>query len=358
MATFNGGPYLRRQLETLACQTLPPCELVVADDGSTDETIEILNAFAQKAPFPVRIQANETRLGYGENFMRAASLCQKELVAFCDQDDVWREDKLELCVAELIRPGVVAVAHRTEEVDVHLRPYGVRVPCIEKRVVLPRMHSHPGFEWLPGCCMVVESSVVREVLRLWPSQRPNCVSNRGINTCLAHDATLYFVAQAMGSIAYLPQPLVQHRQHGGNIASTSSDKAVLLKSMMLVGPKEYAEISTMWHNMADSYREMAEAGRGDVAAILRALAVRLYRGSEAFTRRAQLYSMSTRIDCLKTMVHMIRGGMYSPVSTGGLGRRAAAKDLLWATLIIRGDRGLQAWAARVCDHYLRLSPER
>jgi glycosyltransferase involved in cell wall biosynthesis len=347
MATFNGAAYLHGQLQSLARQTLLPSELVVSDDGSTDETMEILNAFAEKAPFPVRIQINETRLGYGENFVRAASLCEKGLIAFCDQDDVWRENKLERCAAELICPGVVAVAHRTEEVDVKLRPYGARVPRIEKRVVLPRMHSHPGFEWLPGCCMMVQSSVVREVLRLWPSQYLNRMSNKRVNTCLAHDATIYFVAQAMGSIAYLSEPLILHRQHGGNIASTNSDKAVLLKSMLSAGPREYTEISTMWHNMADSYCAMAEAASGDVAAILRALAGRLYRGSDAFTRRAQLYSTSSRIRCLKTLVRMIREGKYSPVSTGGLGRRAAAKDLLWATLMLRGDREFQAWATRV-----------
>src|SRR5690349_15385572 len=95
MATYNGAPFLPEQLQSLAAQTLPPFELVVCDDGSTDRTIQILREFATSAPFPVRIHENSERLGFGDNFLKAAALCQGDWIAFCDQDDIWLPHKLE-----------------------------------------------------------------------------------------------------------------------------------------------------------------------------------------------------------------------------------------------------------------------
>ena len=90
MATFNGDTYLSPQLQSLARQTLLPHELVVCDDGSTDRTLEIVRAFAADAPFPVRVHRNDEHLGFADNFLKAAVLCGGELIAFCDQDDVWQ----------------------------------------------------------------------------------------------------------------------------------------------------------------------------------------------------------------------------------------------------------------------------
>src|SRR4051794_37441524 len=97
MATYNGDRYIREQLDSLARQNLLPFELVVTDDGSSDGTLDILKAFSERAPFPVRIFRNPTRLGYEENFLKAASLCNGDVISFCDQDDIWVDRKLEVC---------------------------------------------------------------------------------------------------------------------------------------------------------------------------------------------------------------------------------------------------------------------
>src|SRR5581483_5816839 len=94
MATYNGGQFIREQLDSLSRQTFLPCELVVCDDGSTDHTLAIVETFAASAPFAVRIHRNKKRLGFGPNFLKAASLCDGEVIAFSDQDDVWLETKL------------------------------------------------------------------------------------------------------------------------------------------------------------------------------------------------------------------------------------------------------------------------
>src|SRR5580700_9119831 len=103
MATFNGARYLGDQLTSLASQTVKPLELVACDDGSTDETIALLQSFSASAPFTVRIIQNVNRLGYKQNFMKAASLCKGSLIAFCDQDDIWNDNKLHVVNDYFIR---------------------------------------------------------------------------------------------------------------------------------------------------------------------------------------------------------------------------------------------------------------
>ncbi|MFZ2267599.1 MAG: glycosyltransferase family 2 protein [Azonexus sp.] len=95
MATYNGASYLREQLDSFTHQTRRPDELVVCDDGSSDETVAIVENFSREAPFEVRISRNDSNLGYARNFERAIGLCSGDIVFLSDQDDVWFPEKLQ-----------------------------------------------------------------------------------------------------------------------------------------------------------------------------------------------------------------------------------------------------------------------
>ena len=98
MCTYNGAAFLQEQLSSMAEQSLKPIELVVCDDRSSDDTFAILKAFQQVAPFPVRIYVNSVQLGTTRNFDKAMRLCMGEFIALSDQDDLWRQNKLETLV--------------------------------------------------------------------------------------------------------------------------------------------------------------------------------------------------------------------------------------------------------------------
>ncbi len=115
IASYNGGDNLAVQLQSLADQSLLPIEVIVTDDGSTDNTVEVVQRFAETARFPVTIHKNSRRLGFADNFLHAASLCRGEWIAFCDQDDVWRSNKLARC-AELLADTEVLVCSHTGDV--------------------------------------------------------------------------------------------------------------------------------------------------------------------------------------------------------------------------------------------------
>ena len=95
MCTFNGKQFLGSQLESLATQDRLPDELIVCDDGSSDGTCEIVREFGQNAPLPTRLFVNDDNLGSTKNFEQAISLCQGDIVALADQDDVWYRHKLD-----------------------------------------------------------------------------------------------------------------------------------------------------------------------------------------------------------------------------------------------------------------------
>jgi len=96
MTTYNGRAFLREQLDSILAQSRQVDELVVCDDGSADDTVGILEEFAAAAPFPVRVAVNERNLGSTKNFEKAMSLCIGDIIALCDQDDVWLPRKIEI----------------------------------------------------------------------------------------------------------------------------------------------------------------------------------------------------------------------------------------------------------------------
>lgn len=228
MATYNGAAYLSQQLESLAVQTRLPDELVVCDDGSKDETVSILQSFAEQAPFPVRIVLNIVNMGSGRNFMHAAGLCEGDWIAFSDQDDVWLPDKLERVEATAeVDPRLSMIVHLSEVADEELRPTGYIKPrwLPKCQFVEPLEYCPPKWWWMgSGHCLVFRSFLVRDLpseeLPELPSERLRDVFALGGIRLLSrerpHDNWICLLAGIMGRIYFLREVLLLHRRHDGN----------------------------------------------------------------------------------------------------------------------------------------------
>ena len=95
LATYNGSKYLREQLDSILAQSMDDFEVVACDDCSTDETPQILQEYASRdSRFKVYQKAKN--LGFKKNFEHILSLCKGEFIAFCDQDDIWEPNHLEI----------------------------------------------------------------------------------------------------------------------------------------------------------------------------------------------------------------------------------------------------------------------
>lgn len=209
LATYNGGLYLQNQLNSLLAQELAPMELVVTDDGSEDDTISIIEKFAIHAPFPVRLESNRERLGYGRNFLKAASMCNGTHVAFCDQDDFWLPQKLRKVSAVLAMDGYDLVAHSAKVVDRNLDWLGVNFPEIECSKQLRWEDKLEGLFW-PGFTLTVSRSLL-EVLEEKVEQMVDSHVEQ-----FAHDELICDLACDRQCFV-IAEPLALYRQHGNNL---------------------------------------------------------------------------------------------------------------------------------------------
>ena len=117
LCTFNGSQFLEEQLSTINNQTILPNEIIICDDGSTDHTKTIVERFRTIAKMPVLFFTNDERMGYSRNFMKAASLCCDDLIAFCDQDDLWYSSILQVSMQKVEDLRVLLTYHAVDMVD-------------------------------------------------------------------------------------------------------------------------------------------------------------------------------------------------------------------------------------------------
>jgi glycosyltransferase involved in cell wall biosynthesis len=320
MATFNGARFIREQLDSLAMQSVLPFELTVTDDGSTDGTLTILSDFAKVAPFPVEIHRNPDRLGYGMNFMKCASLCGGDAIAFCDQDDIWHPKKLEMCKHALRQEEVCMVYHNADIfVDggrVLKRLYARRdhVRMMEK-FKRPDSFCAAGFT-------IVFKSFLREYGDIWRSL--NAYRGYGAaNRPLAHDQWITYVASMSGRIFYLEVSLAQYRMHANN--------AILNNDSALATLRKYFRASALRaHNSSKLYSILAELLLSDGVRApekFQNSAIILQQLASWMELRFHLYSDRTFFGRVATQSKLFAGGAYKAKEHGGLGWNSMLKDI-------------------------------
>ena len=316
MGTYQGEKYLAEQLDSIAQQTLLPMELVVTDDGSTDGTIAILQDFEQRAPFPVRIFRNEVRLKYADNFLRAASLCRGDLIAFCDQDDIWLAQKLSTCAAFFSNPQVSLVIHSAQTFS---QPgvLGYHFPKFERTQAL-RWHRANPFENVPGFAMVFRRNLLATAE----------ASTRPVNL-YSHDHWVWFLAATLGRIVKVSQVLSLYRQHESNVygASQKSVADKLRVGREIPGYTRVAEaefacsralLAALDHCPPDSKPSLRKMARAlAFRAQLHSLRARMYEEGAPFLTRTRIFVSIS-----------LRGGYFPDPSKMRLGPRAALKDLV------------------------------
>lgn len=212
MATYNGARFLTKQLDSLLYQTYPPHEIIICDDRSTDETSQILLSYAQKDP-RITVIINETNLGFIKNFEKAMVLCQGDLIALADQDDIWLETKLATLVGAMGESSLICSTYTM--IDEEDRPL---IPTIPLRTRLhlklfPFAHHRYSFEtslyfnFVTGCTAMFKRELLTKALPI-----PNEVGY--------HDWWIATIALHEKGIVYLQDPLIFYRQHTNNHTGT------------------------------------------------------------------------------------------------------------------------------------------
>jgi glycosyltransferase involved in cell wall biosynthesis len=202
MATYNGAKYIAVQLSSILEQLGADDEVVIVDDASTDNTVEIILGFADPR---IRLYQNEKNLGAVQTFNRALHLVEGDLVFLSDQDDRWYSSK------------VSTIKTLFESQDVDLVVHDARVTT-EDRIVSESLfelcNSAPGVlkniisSTHTGCCMVLRKKVLSKMLPI-----PN---KKGI----FHDSWIGILSGCFGyRKIFLKTPLIDYRRHGGNVST-------------------------------------------------------------------------------------------------------------------------------------------
>jgi glycosyltransferase involved in cell wall biosynthesis len=200
MAVHNGALFLRQQIDSILPQLKDGDELIISDDASTDNSIEIINSY----PDPRIRLLRSLKFGKpSKNFEYVLSHCKNDLIFLADQDDVWHPNKIEIMVSELELHDLVVCDCRLID---------------EKGYILSdsffdQNHSQNGLvknllkNSFVGCCMAFQRRVLERVLPFPPK----------IST---HDQWIGLIAQRYFKVKFIPQILVDHRRHKRNYSST------------------------------------------------------------------------------------------------------------------------------------------
>ena len=96
MTTYNGSKHIRKQLESLLLQTKQPNEVLIFDDQSTDDTVEIISEYIHaNCLFNWTVVKNQNRVGWKKNFIEGIKKASGDYIFLSDQDDIWYPEKIE-----------------------------------------------------------------------------------------------------------------------------------------------------------------------------------------------------------------------------------------------------------------------
>lgn len=210
ICTYNGAEFLPAQLASIAAQTRTPDEIIICDDASTDGTRAVLKEFASTSAVPVSFYFSDQNAGSVKNFERAIGLCTGDVIALSDQDDVWREDKLQLIEDSFRRNSAAGLVFSDAEIVAeNLNALGRRMWQevgfdAQKQKLLRNGRSLEVLitGWtVTGATMAFRSNYVKLALPI-PT-----------NIAMIHDGWIALTIAAVAEVIFINEPLIKYRQH-------------------------------------------------------------------------------------------------------------------------------------------------
>ncbi len=224
LSTFNGASYLKEQLDSLCSQTYKNFEIIARDDKSDDNTIDILKLYNVKV-----INAKQN-IGAKNSFLELLKYAFKnsnsDYFMFCDQDDIWNNDKVENTLSKmisieklfvdiplLVHTDLEVVDEKLNIINKSFMKYQFIDPEINKFYNLLMQNT------ITGCTVMINRNLAQK-----------CLSIR--NDIIMHDWWIGLVASQFGKIGYINDATIKYRQHGKNtVGAKVFDIKFILKNL-------------------------------------------------------------------------------------------------------------------------------
>ena len=220
IATYNGERFLAEQIESILKQTWQDFRILIHDDGSTDKTVEIIDEFVSRYPDKMIRMKDTVKCGSAvKNFMHLSQYSEADYIMYCDQDDYWLPNKIELTLAKMQEletkagkdiPILVFSTYALADENLKLLSYK------EKNMQIASCHLELSRlvvqNYVTGCLMMVN----KRLLTLAGEY------HEGI---LMHDWWFALIASAMGEICHIKDVTMLYRQHTDNVVGAIDVKS-------------------------------------------------------------------------------------------------------------------------------------
>ena len=208
MATFNGEKYIKEQIDSILVQLNNNDELIISDDGSTDNTLKIIKGIKDKR---VKLISGPKK-GVKQNFANAISNCKGKYIFLSDQDDIWVNRKVEVLLNAFEKDDCDCIVHDCEVFN------------SENNIIIYPSFFHyrkSGSGYFKniikntyiGCCMAFNSRVKRFVLPI-----PNDIA--------MHDQWIGLICEKKGKTIFIKDNLLRYRRHDGNVTGLTHSSII------------------------------------------------------------------------------------------------------------------------------------
>jgi glycosyltransferase involved in cell wall biosynthesis len=214
LCTYNGEKYLHKQLDSIFNQTVPVNEVVVVDDVSTDNTIDILNEYAAKYPGVFNIVRNKKNIGARKNFEKALYLCKGDIIFLSDQDDSWDQQKVQKIITHFSSHAddkvVFTNASFIDDNDQPLSSSLWDVNVFTKEIIKYATDKDNLLRYLLKYGKIVTGATVAIKKDFLDKILPFRLMHK-----LWHDGWIAVVAAHYHALGFIDEPLIKYRLHQG-----------------------------------------------------------------------------------------------------------------------------------------------
>lgn len=217
IATYNGEKYILEELNSIKNQTIPPDEVIISDDCSSDQTCEIIENFIEQNKLQHwKLIKNEKNKGFSMNFLEAMYLSNGDYIFLADQDDVWVENKVErfLYFFETLSDSK-SIGSELKFIDKYSKEVGkpTKVPNVsfvyDKKVIAVDNSDNIISSFMRGCTMCISRDTIDFIKKYDLAQYCS-------NYLLGHDWLIWTIASLLGNCYLYRDALILYRIHDTN----------------------------------------------------------------------------------------------------------------------------------------------
>lgn len=321
MATYNGEKYIKDQIKSLLSQTRKPDEIIFCDDCSQDNTIPIIRGVMEGSGISYIIIPHDNNQGVVKSFQEAMLKASGDFIFFCDQDDVWKETKIEHFMKAFEMSGASLVFSDAEIVDEKLQP-------MNRTLWDSLRYDSASFAKSENNELLLQQYFVQEMLKRniftgmsMAFRRDLLLGFHGFSQYMLHDEFLGWLAISRGKIEPLNEQLVLYRQHEANAVGSK-------------GIRKYQNrLETLRHIRTSTEKTYKKLNDVVKFTIMDAPKHKIKSAIEFYKERIQVYNDKKVIAFCKYLSNLIAGryNLYTSRT-----EKAATKDLYM--IIMKSDR--------------------